>query len=105
VSHLVLRQQVTDQGGDVAPEELRGQVADHRAAHLSLADRGAVEEAAAHGGVVDHALLLHLDQHGGDRRRGEPALRFHDFVHLGDRRLAARPQHAHDGELQIAEPM
>src|SRR6185295_1486898 len=46
---------------------------------------------------------LHLGQHRGDRRRGETALVFERLVDFRDGRLAARPQHAQDRELQVTE--
>jgi hypothetical protein len=99
----VLRQQVVEQGVDVAAEELRGQLGDHRAADLALVDERPVEEPAPLGAVPDDPFLLHLGEHRGDGRQRQAALGLQRLVHVGDARLSPAPQHPHDGELQVSE--
>jgi hypothetical protein len=88
-----------DQGRDIPPEELRRKIGHHRVADLALAHQGTVDEPAAIGVMVHHALFLHLGQHGGNGGEGKPPFRLERLVNLGHRRLPVNPQDPHDGEL------
>ena len=53
--------------------------------------------------MTHHALRLHLLEHGGDGGGRQTAVVVEVGVDLGRRGLAALPQAAQDGELQISQ--
>jgi hypothetical protein len=100
---LVLLEQVADERAGVAAEEPRGQLGDHRAPHLRLADQRAVDELAALAAVRDELALLHLRQHRRDRRQRAVALVAERLEHVDHVASFFCPEHAQDRVLQVAE--
>src|SRR6266496_44819 len=78
----------------------------HAAGDLLRGHFGGVEERAALGAVRNKAAPFHLVEHGGDGGVSKAGVaiikRVEDF---GDGGFVAFPQHLHDAELEIAEPM
>src|SRR6266581_6020057 len=99
------REQMLDQGGDVAVEQALGQLTDHRVLHFLFGHRGAVVELARlrRGAPSDDAAALEARQHRGDGGLGEPALGVQGFPDVLHRRFALVPDDAQDGELQLGE--
>ena len=78
----------------------------HAAGDIVGGDFGGVDERATLRAVRNQAAPFHLVQHGGDGGVGEAGVgiieRVDDF---GDGGFAPLPQHFHDAELEIAEPV
>src|SRR5262249_28784994 len=100
---LALAQEMIHERGGVALEDALDQILDHGAVYVAFAELRPIDEPASLGRVRDHALLLHLRQHGGDGGEREAALGEQRGVHIRHRGLAALPEHAQDGELKVSE--
>ncbi len=78
----------------------------HAAGDLLRGHFGGVEERAALRAVRNEAAPFHLVEHGGDGGVSEPGVviieRVEDFGNCG---FVPFPQHLHNTELEIAEPM
>jgi hypothetical protein len=96
---------MADQRADVTLEQALGQIGDHRAVHVALADGRHVDELAALRAVIDDALLLHLGQHRRDGGQRSALCARQTLEHARHRRFALVPKHAHDRVLQFAQVM
>ena len=87
-------------------EETIHKMIGHAAGDVFCRHLRAVDKRPPFRAVNDEPARFHLPQHGGDGGVSETGIgvieRIEDF---GDRRFAALPQHLHDAELEITEPV
>ena len=91
------------QGGDVSLEHAIGELGEHGAPCIGLAQDRGIDVLPLPGLVPDDAPFLEPGQNRGDGLLGQSARRFQGVGDVGCRRGPAVPEHSEDGELEIGK--
>src|SRR2546423_9547182 len=101
--HVTGREQVAEQGSDVASEQPLGELAHHRVLDVGFSDKGSVDELTVLDSSGENATSLQPGDNRGDSSLRQLSLGVQLLPDLRGGQLAVFPQQAKDRDLELGQ--